>query len=63
MHRRPAGGREAYDAPAMIGRLPQAKGEVWEVGRRRPDIPIDEPERKGERPEPLESILSRRIVE
>ena len=38
---------------ALIARLPQASGEVWEVGRRRLNISIAELERKGERPEIL----------
>src|SRR5688572_14699123 len=41
---------------ALIGRLPQAKGEVWEVGRRRLDASIAELERKGERPELLLAV-------
>jgi hypothetical protein len=41
---------------AMIGRLPQAKGEIWEVGRRRLDLSIAEMERKGQRPEALLAV-------
>jgi Plasmid pRiA4b ORF-3-like protein/Domain of unknown function (DUF6930) len=35
---------------ALIARLPQARDEVWEVGRRRLDISVAELERQGERP-------------
>jgi hypothetical protein len=38
---------------AMIARLPQAKQEIWEVGRRRLEISVAELERQGERPELL----------
>ena len=41
---------------ALITRLPQANGEVWEVGRRRLNISIAELERKGERPELLLAV-------
>ena len=41
---------------ALIARLPQANGEVWEVGRRRLNISIAELERKGERPELLLAV-------
>jgi hypothetical protein len=41
---------------AMIARLPQAKGEVWEVGRRRLDISVAELEPQGERPELLLAV-------
>jgi hypothetical protein len=41
---------------ALIGRLPQAKGEVWEVGRRRLDVSIGELEQKGERPDLLLAV-------
>jgi hypothetical protein len=41
---------------AMIARLPQAKGDVWEVGRRRLDISVAELERQGERPELLLAV-------
>ena len=41
---------------AMISRLPQTMGEIWEVGRRPLDISIAEPERKGERPELLLAV-------
>jgi hypothetical protein len=41
---------------ALIARLPQANGEVWEVGRRRLDISIAELERKRERPELLLAV-------
>lgn len=41
---------------ALIARLPQASGEVWEVGRRRLNISIAELERKGERPEILLAV-------
>jgi hypothetical protein len=41
---------------ALIARLPQARGEVWEVGRRRLDVSIAELERKGERPELLLAV-------
>jgi hypothetical protein len=41
---------------AMIGRLPQAKGEIWEVGRRRLDLSIAELERKGQQPEALLAV-------
>jgi hypothetical protein len=41
---------------AMIARLPQAKDEVWEVGRRRLDISVAELERQGERPEILLAV-------
>jgi hypothetical protein len=41
---------------ALIARLPQAHGEVWEVGRRQLDISIAELERKGERPELLLAV-------
>ena len=43
---------------ALIARLPQANGEVWEVGRRRLDVSIAELERKGERPELLLAVLA-----
>ena len=41
---------------AMIARLPQARGEVWEVGRRRLNISVAELERQGERPELLLAV-------
>jgi hypothetical protein len=41
---------------AMISRLPQTMGEIWEVGRRPLDISIVELERKGERPELLLAV-------
>ena len=41
---------------AMITRLPQARDEVWEVGRRRLDIAVAELERQGERPELLLAV-------
>lgn len=41
---------------ALIARLPQANGEVWEVGRRRLNISIAELERKGEQPELLLAV-------
>jgi hypothetical protein len=41
---------------ALIARLPQANGEVWEVGRRRLNLSIAELERKGERPELLLAV-------
>ena len=41
---------------ALIARLPQASGEVWEVGRRRLNISIADLERKGERPEILLAV-------
>jgi hypothetical protein len=41
---------------ALIARLPQAGGEVWEVGRRRLNLSIAELERKGERPELLLAV-------
>jgi Domain of unknown function (DUF6930) len=41
---------------ALMARLPQANGEVWEVGRRRLNISIAELERKGERPELLLAV-------
>jgi hypothetical protein len=41
---------------AMLARLPQAKGEVWEVGRHRLDISVAELERQGERPELLLAV-------
>jgi hypothetical protein len=41
---------------ALMARLPQASGEVWEVGRRRLHISIAELERKGERPELLLAV-------
>ena len=41
---------------AMITRLPQAKGEVWEVGRRRLGLSVAELERTGERPELLLAV-------
>ena len=41
---------------AMIGRLPQAKGEIWAVGRRRLNLSIAELERKGQRPEALLAV-------
>jgi hypothetical protein len=41
---------------ALIARLPQANGEVWEVGRRRLNISIAEMERKGERHELLLAV-------
>ena len=43
---------------ALIARLPQANGEVWEVGRRRLNISVAELERKGERPELLLAVLA-----
>ena len=43
---------------ARIARLPQASGEVWEVGRRPLDISVAELERKGERPELLLHAVS-----
>jgi hypothetical protein len=41
---------------AVIGRLPQAKGEIWEVGRRRLDLAMAELDRKGQRPEALLAV-------
>jgi hypothetical protein len=41
---------------AMIARLPQAKGEVWEVGRRPLNISMAERERQGERPDLLLAV-------
>jgi hypothetical protein len=41
---------------ALIARLPQASGEVWEVGRRRLDVSIAELERKRQRPELLLAV-------
>jgi hypothetical protein len=41
---------------ALIARLPQANGEVWEVGRRCLNLSIAELERKGERPELLLAV-------
>ena len=41
---------------ALIARLPQANGEVWEVGRRRLTISIAELERKREQPELLLAV-------
>ena len=41
---------------ARIARLPQARGEVWEVGRRRLDISVAEMEPQGERPELLLAV-------
>ena len=41
---------------ALIARLPQAKGEVWEVGRRRLDVSVVELERQGEHPELLLAV-------
>jgi hypothetical protein len=41
---------------ALVARLPQANGEVWEMGRRRLDVSIAELERKGERPELLVAV-------
>ncbi len=41
---------------AMIGRLPQARSEIWEVGRRSLAISIAELERTGERPELLLAV-------
>ena len=43
---------------ALIARLPQANGEVWEVGRRRLNISVAELEHKGERPELLLAVLA-----
>jgi uncharacterized protein DUF6930 len=41
---------------ALIARLPQAKGEVWEVGRRRLDVSVAELERQGKRAELLLAV-------
>jgi hypothetical protein len=41
---------------ALIARLPQAKGEVWEVGRRRLDVPVAELERQGKSAELLLAV-------
>ena len=47
---------------AMIARFPQARGEVWEVGRRRLDISVAELERKGEQPEILLAVQAAATV-
>src|SRR5262245_47061707 len=41
---------------ALIARLPQANGEVWEVGQRRLNFSVGELERKGARPELLLAV-------
>jgi hypothetical protein len=41
---------------AMMARLPQARGEVWEVGRRRLEISIAEMKHTGERPDLLLAV-------